>query len=211
MKSFLLTLMASSFAIQGFSQKQTVTGSYTFDDEGVKGVKVWSSADRDRVSETDKRGRFKVKNVKVDSDTLFFEPYKGKAIVVPLEGKSIVKVQRRDSLVSVELAVPEKRPSGMYGGMILTQKDLSNTGANYALEAVYKRVPQRVITTFNGSIQPLYFLDGVEVNTLSGIPVIEVAYVEIVKATDAAASNWGSRGGNGAILFTTKGKYETTK
>lgn len=195
--------MAFGLASQAFAQNEVVTGTYTYNGEGVKGIKVWSSSSKEKVVETDKRGRFKVKHINAKTDTIFLS-YLGKTVVAPLEGKHVVKVERKDSSLSVELLEPEKRPSGQYGGVILTNSDLKATGANYLKEAVDKRFPQRLFTSFNGSNQPLYFIDGVETTSLNGLTVDEVAYVEVVRPADPAASNWGSRGGNGAVLVTTK-------
>ena len=54
----------------------------------------------------------------------------------------------------------------------------------------------------NSSNQPLIMLDGMETDDISGLSPLDVASISVLK--DASASIYGSRGGNGVILITTK-------
>ncbi len=54
----------------------------------------------------------------------------------------------------------------------------------------------------NSSTQPLIMVDGMETPDISGLNPNDVASISVLK--DASASIYGSRGGNGVILITTK-------
>ena len=72
-------------------------------------------------------------------------------------------------------------------------------------ESVAGSTPDIVIrgkNSINSSTQPLIMLDGVEAPDISGLSPNDVASVSVLK--DASASIYGSRGGNGVILITTK-------
>jgi len=56
--------------------------------------------------------------------------------------------------------------------------------------------------SINSSNQPLIMVDGIEVYDVSDISPSDIASVSVLK--DASASIYGSRGGNGVILITTK-------
>lgn len=56
--------------------------------------------------------------------------------------------------------------------------------------------------SINSSTQPLIMLDGMETDDISGLNPNDVASISVLK--DASASIYGSRGGNGVILITTK-------
>lgn len=72
-------------------------------------------------------------------------------------------------------------------------------------ESVAGSTPDIVIrgkNSINSPTQPLIMLDGVEAPDISGLNPSDVASVSVLK--DASASIYGSRGGNGVILITTK-------
>ena len=72
-------------------------------------------------------------------------------------------------------------------------------------ESVAGGTPDIVIrgkNSINSPTQPLIMLDGVEAPDISGLNPSDVASVSVLK--DASASIYGSRGGNGVILITTK-------
>jgi TonB-dependent SusC/RagA subfamily outer membrane receptor len=57
-------------------------------------------------------------------------------------------------------------------------------------------------STFGGSNEALYILDGTPVNQISGIPPGDVKSIKLVKGPDAAF--YGIRGGNGVVVITTR-------
>lgn len=60
----------------------------------------------------------------------------------------------------------------------------------------------RGISTLYGSTDPLFIVDGVEVDNIDTINPREVRSVEVLK--DGAAAIYGTRGANGVIMITTK-------
>ena len=75
---------------------------------------------------------------------------------------------------------------------------VEKSGQNSALVYV------RGINSINSSMQPLYIVDGVEVNDISMINPYEVESVDVLK--DASAAIYGLRGSNGVIIITLKKK-----
>lgn len=60
----------------------------------------------------------------------------------------------------------------------------------------------RGISTINGSSEPIYIVNGIEVETIDNIPPIEVSSITVLK--DASSSIYGARGGNGVIIIELK-------
>ena len=71
-------------------------------------------------------------------------------------------------------------------------------------EGTYKYVI-RSSRTIYGDTDPLFIVDGVAVDDISNIDPNEVEHVEVLKDA-ASASIYGTRGGNGVILITTRSK-----
>ena len=208
MEKRFLSITAFLFVIATAEAKSgVVRGQYSYADKNMKGLKVWVVNKQD-TAKLDKKGRFKLKNVDLDKDTLFFESIQNQSIVVPLEGNSIVNIIRNEQKTEILLSKEERRPTSTYGGIIYTKAELEQTGETFLLNAVLVKSPHKAASSFFMSNTPLYFVDGVEVASLD-IPVKEVAYVEVVKATNAASSAFGVRGANGAILVTTDVKWKS--
>ncbi|MDE6842907.1 MAG: TonB-dependent receptor plug domain-containing protein, partial [Muribaculaceae bacterium] len=69
----------------------------------------------------------------------------------------------------------------------------------------------RGTTSFNGSNEPLYVVDGVPVDNISFLAPTDIENMQILKDASSAAI-YGSRGANGVVLITTKnGKSENAK
>ena len=60
----------------------------------------------------------------------------------------------------------------------------------------------RGVGTNSGQTQPLFIVDGIEMENVSALSPTDIESVEVLK--DASASIYGVRGGNGVILFRTK-------
>ncbi|MCO5287226.1 MAG: SusC/RagA family TonB-linked outer membrane protein, partial [Chitinophagaceae bacterium] len=67
----------------------------------------------------------------------------------------------------------------------------------------YFPISIRGLTTVNGSSSPLFVVDGMVVESLSGINPIDIKDITILKDA-TAASVWGARAANGVIVLTTK-------
>jgi len=61
----------------------------------------------------------------------------------------------------------------------------------------------RGTTSFNGSNEPLYVVDGVPVDNLNFLSPMDIADMQILKDASSAAI-YGSRAANGVVLITTK-------
>lgn len=189
------------------AKTEAVKGVYSYKGESVKGLKAWVLGRQDTVR-LDKKGRFRLKGVDCKNDTLVFESFKNQSIVVPLCGNTIVSVLRSDAKTDVELKKEQRRPNSVYGGNIYTKADLEQTGETALLKAIMVKSPQGSASSFLMNTTPLYFIDGAEVMAID-LPVKEVGYVEVVKATNSASSAFGVRGANGAILVTTEVKWKS--
>ena len=202
MKNIVL-LLVLSFSASLFAK--TVTGTYKVDN--CKEVSI-SVQGKDKVVHPDKRGRFSVKDVDLEEDVLLIHSPNGKdTFQISLQGHSYMEISEQDSLVDVMLIPRPFEPATAYDGIILMQKDLLMTGETNSLAAVKVKYPQSPATSFNGSMEPLYFLDGIEVSDISHITIQETAYVEVVRPSNPACTSFGSRGGNGLILLTTQTRF----
>ena len=61
----------------------------------------------------------------------------------------------------------------------------------------------RGVTSFNGSNDPLYVVDGVPVDNINFLSPMDIANIQILKDASSAAI-YGSRAANGVVLITTK-------
>lgn len=68
----------------------------------------------------------------------------------------------------------------------------------------------RGTTSFNGSNEPLYVVDGVPVDNLNFLSPMDIADMQILKDASSAAI-YGSRAANGVVLITTKQATEGAK
>jgi TonB-dependent SusC/RagA subfamily outer membrane receptor len=71
------------------------------------------------------------------------------------------------------------------------------------------KITVRGLNSISSSTQPLIVLDGVETEDISFLNPNDVANVSVLK--DASASIYGTRGGNGVIIITTKSANESAK
>lgn len=93
------------------------------------------------------------------------------------------------------LARPETALQGQLAG-VAVRTTTGEPGADMQIRV-------RGAASVNASSDPLYVVDGVPINTLSGINPSDIASIEVLK--DAASSAiYGSRGSNGVVIVTTK-------
>src|SRR5690606_33438643 len=62
----------------------------------------------------------------------------------------------------------------------------------------------RGMASINGVSTPLYVVDGVPIDNLSGINPADIQRIDVLKDA-ASAAIYGSRGSNGVVIVTTKG------
>lgn len=202
----LCIISALCFSLSSFSQ---LVSGVVQGDIDVKKVRV--SINSQPLKKISKRGYFSIKKADLEKDTLFFyEDETSAPYYFSLGGLDDIQIDVKDSIITATMKKRLPEISTFYGGTILTQKDLEATGEQTALAAVYRKYPSNIAVTLNGNTTPIFYLDGVETGDVSGISVMEIAYVEYVKSTNPACASLGMRGGNGIILFTTKTKYESS-
>ena len=182
----------------------------------LKGARVWV-VDPNYYTTTDKKGKFGLTNVQ-PTDTLHIK-YKKQLYLIPVDTMKSVRVrlgdelkfdvQQDEELVNTGFGFVKRREScnsstGISGDVLV------RTGRTDVLEALQGLVPGlsivngkaviRGLATINGSPDPLFLVDGVEVESLSFVNVYVVDRVEVLKD----ANMYGVKGANGAILVTTK-------
>lgn len=221
MKKLVLILAFSLIAITGKSE--VPFNGLVLDGElqPKKGVKVYVKNPK-RYATTDKKGRFGLTDVQPE-DTLTLVLSKKESIRVPVAGKRGIKIilggdsnvhaDNDDEIADLGYGYVKLREhTGVSSG--ISGDKLRATGHRDILGALKGMVPGLSITgslgdyqvtirgkkTLNLSDEPLYLVDGVVVNSLDYVSIDEVDHVEVMKM----ATQYGSRGANGAILVTTK-------
>lgn len=182
----------------------------------LKGARVWV-VDPNYYTTTDKKGKFGLTNVQ-PTDTLHIK-YKKQLYLIPVDTMKSVRVRLGDEL-KFDVQQDEELVNTGYGFVKRRESCNSSTGISGEvlvrtgridlMEALQGLVPGlsivngkaviRGLATINGSPDPLFLVDGVEVESLSFVNVYVVDRVEVLKD----ANMYGVKGANGAILVTTK-------
>lgn len=221
MKKLFFSIMISIFAcVAVFAQKQKAVpfNGVVADLLGqpLKGARVWV-VDPNYYTTTDKKGKFGLTNVQ-PTDTLHIK-YKKQLYLIPVDTMKSVRVrlgdelkfdvQQDEELVNTGFGFVKRRES-CNSSTGISGEVLVRTGRTDVLEALQGLVPGLSITngkavirglaTIYGSPDPLFLVDGVEVESLSFVNVYVVDRVEVLKD----ANMYGVKGANGAILVTTK-------
>lgn len=199
------------------------------DNNPIKRARIYIS-DENRYAMTDKKGRFGLTNVN-PTDTLHVK-WGGIIYEIPVEGMKGVKIRLADQskytaendedLVSIGYDYVKSRERNTPTSTI-TGEELVRTGRFDLIEALVGKVPGLSVSTgeygggaqarirnsgsLNGPSEPIYIIDGMQVETLYGVSVYAVDHVEILKD----ASIYGSQGGNGAIVVYTKKGHDSVK
>ncbi|MCR5498253.1 MAG: hypothetical protein K6F48_10465 [Paludibacteraceae bacterium] len=188
---------------------ETITGQYTSDTPYKKGDVSIVNKRTGKNTQPDKKGRFSLKDTDPRQDTLvLYSATSGKASFVPMKGCVEFVIKEDKNRVDVVQRRAPFEPTSEHSGQIYMKESLERTGESMTLAAINAKVPRsNVATTFNGSLEPIYFVDGLEVSEISTLPLSEVAYVEVVRPSNPACTELGARGANGMILVTTESNY----
>lgn len=222
----LLRYIGAAVALSGFvvSSFAEVPFNGILLDGGLKpkkGVKIYVK-DPKRYTTTDKQGRFGLTDVQPD-DTLTLVLSKKEKIMIPVDGCKGIRIvlagdnsahaENDEELVNLGYGFVKRREhTGVSSG--ISGDKLRATGHRDILGALKGMVPGLNITGTLGdykvnirgkktlllSDEPLYLVDGVVMSSLDFVSIYDVDHVEVIKD----ASQYGSRGANGAILVTTK-------
>lgn len=222
---FMLTLAGLLLPMNAFAQDEDIPFNGLILDRNlhpVKNAKIYVGNPK-VYTRSDKQGRFGLTNV-LPLDTLTVELKKQPKILIPVDGRKSIKIvlagdgETPHAEYDEEIAntgygyVKRREYTGVSSG--ISGSRLRATGARDILGALKGLVPGLNITGSAGnysvdirgqksimlSNEPLYIVDGVQINSIDHISLYDVDHVEVLKD----ASQYGSRGANGAILVTTK-------
>jgi len=227
MKHLLFIFSFVCLSILAFAQDRVIRGKVT-DDAGapLQGVSVIPKGSKTG-AQTDKDGNFSISIAGTGNVTLTFSFTGHKPATILADGKTEVAVQLERNPTSLEDVVvigytSVKRKDLLASVSSISAKDLKDIPINNIAEALNGRLAGVTATTsegspdanvrvrirggmsITGSNDPLYVIDGVQVeNGLSAINPQDIQTIDVLK--DAAATSiYGARGANGVIIITTK-------
>lgn len=207
---------ATSFVSQAQDASQKPFNGIITDIAGkpIKNAKIYIVNDK-FFARSDKNGKFGLTNVQPD-DTLHIK-YQKEIYDIPVEGRKSIRIHLGDQLTYDEdqdMAATgygwvKRResllPSNGISGEVLIRMGKPNIvdcleGLVPGMNVTAGKITIRGINSINLSTDPLFILDGVEVNSLDFINVYDVDHVEVLKD----GSMYGAKGANGVILVYTK-------
>lgn len=238
-KKMFLMIVFAFLAQLSFGQQKTVTGVVKDETGLLPGVTVTNKSDR-KSSATDFDGKYAIKADEGDILTFSFVGYSTKSIAVSQSNKIDV-VLTNDAKVMEEVVVAafgiqrDKKSLG-YSNSKISSTELTAAKSINVSNMIAGKVPGirvsgtggaftgssiiiRGFTTFTGSNQPLYVIDGVPIDNSGGgtqlqrgssqsnraIDINPEDIEDIVVLKDASSTAlYGSRGASGVILITTK-------
>lgn len=220
--SLILAAIALAFSLSAAPREDVPFNGLILDAalKPINKVKVYVN-DPNYAARSDKQGRFGLTNI-LPTDTLTFEFPSKETARIPVAGRKSLKVildlnngpiaTQDDDLVNTGYNYVKRREfTGSGSG--LKGETLRRSGRTYLLEALSGMVAGLTVTSRDGRLvpnirgmrsltlsnEPLYIVDGSEVESLDNITVYDVEHVDILKE----ASRYGMRGANGAIIVTT--------
>lgn len=239
MKKNLLTLLfLSMMAItSAFAQSRKITGSVTTSDDGqtLPGVSVKVTG-TSIGTQTNLQGDFSF-NVPENAKSLTFTYIGFASTTVAIGERNVVNVkllsdskslnevvvtgygtQKKSeitgSIVSIKATDIQDKPLQTLDKVLQGRAAGVQVTSNSGQPGGGVSVVIRGVATINGSTQPLYIIDGVQVtpgnlsgqtsvNALSSINPDDIESIEVIK-DGAAAAVYGSLAGNGVVIVTTK-------
>lgn len=219
-------IITSKNASNSIQQQKTVTGKVT--DSGgspIPGVTVMVKGTNNGII-TDTNGKYSLTNVPSNA-TLQFSFVGMKMQEIPVENQSVINVTMTEEAIGLEEVVA-------IGYGTQKKSDISGSVVSVSTEDMMKKAPTNIlqglqgaaagvmvtaqdgapdanaairirgVATINGSANPLYVVDGVQVGTSANfINPDDVESIEILKDASATAI-YGAAGANGVIMITTK-------
>lgn len=182
----------------------------------LKGARIWTKDER-RYATSTKAGCFGLTNV-LATDTIHIR-YKKVNYAIPVDGKKSARIRLANEctymdedqdLVDIGYGFVKRRECTISQSRI-SGEDLVRTGKTFLLDALQGKVAGlyisngkaliRGMTSLTLSNEPLYILDGVEVDSFDMVSIYDVDYVEVLKDSNI----YGVKGANGVIIVKTKG------
>ena len=219
------TVLLILITTMAWSQSRTVTGKVTSSDDGsgLPGVNVVEKGTNNGTV-TDVDGNFSV-NVGNNSTLVFsFVGYTSQEVAVG--GQSTINITLASDVTSLSEVVvvgygTQEKKELTSAVSSVKAEDFNRGTVNDPAQLLQGKVPGlnvtrpggdpnggfnirlRGITTFGANAEPLIVIDGVIGGSLSTVDPNDIASMDVLKDGSAAAI-YGSRGGSGVILITTK-------
>lgn len=211
------------YGMSGFAQSQTITGQVSDEQGPLPGVSVKIKGTNTGIS-TGSDGKFTIKAS--NGAVLVFTSIGYTTKEVPVTGAGPVNVVLASSNRQLEEVV-------VIGYGSTTRSNVTGSISKISAEAIAERPITRVeqalqgqmagvsvrstsgapgsditvnvrgAASINGVSTPLYVVDGVPLDNLSGINPSDIQSIDVLKDA-ASAAIYGSRGSNGVVLVTTK-------
>jgi TonB-dependent starch-binding outer membrane protein SusC len=222
--TLVLLLMFSSFATTKLHAQQRITGTVIgTDGTPIPGVTVLQKG-TSRGTATDFDGNYSLELI-TGSKTLVFSAlsYETKEISIgnktniivtlaedvaaleevvvigyaPIERKKVLGAISTVKSESIEQASPVQAFDAVQGKLAGVQI-LSNNGPGAGFD-----IRVRGVSTFGSGTQPLYVVDGQQLDDIDNLDPSDIASLEVLK-DGATAAIYGSKAANGVVLITTK-------
>lgn len=217
----MFLLPSVSFAQGG---ERTITGTVVDGlKEPIPGVSVVVKGSTNGTF-TDIDGKYTLKVL--DEDILVFSQIGMTGKEIPVKGETVINVTLTDVATNLDEVViigygTAKRKDVTTSISTVSTKDLDQRPITTAGQAIQGKVAGvsvvqpngspgaelairvRGATSFNGSNDPLYVVDGVPVDKIDFLSPNDIASMQIMKDASSAAI-YGSRAANGVVLITTK-------
>ncbi len=228
MKKILLTCFMLVFVLYAWAQDRTVSGKVTDAEsgEGLPGVNVLLKGTGTGVN-TDLDGNYKL-SVPSEGGTLVFSFIGMAKQEVQIGARSVVDAQlvtdvqqlsevivtgyrpvtKEKSNISasqIDADKIENRPNSSFVQTLSGQVAGLNIATATGQPGAQSAINLRGINSINGSIQPLFVIDGIPANQANfrSINPNEIASITVLKDAGATAI-YGNRGSNGVIVIETK-------
>ena len=214
--SIFTLLLVGTFACNG--QNKTIKGSvYSFKDLPLKNIQITSKKTKTTVL-SDSLGNFSINYIK--NDKLTFVGSGFDKVTKKVSKKEVMKVQmvfkkgtKNEEVAVLNGHVTKDRLSNSIANYSDYNTDFSNypdifsmiqgkfSGVSVVSHEGGKRVYIRGTSSSVTDNTALYVIDGVIIQDISNIEPMDIKTIKVLKN----AAIYGSRGGNGAIVITTKG------
>jgi TonB-linked SusC/RagA family outer membrane protein len=217
---FLFLLLSSTTA---FTQNGVITGTVTSSDgEPIPGVIV-SQIDKKNQTTTNLDGKFKI-TLKEGVKVLRFS-FMGMKTVEILAVSSTLNVKLEDDLMSLNEVVvvgygTQLKKDVLGAVSSIKAKDIEVISPVGVLDAMQGRlagvqiltnngpgvgaeIKIRGISTLNAGADPLFVVDGQQLESIDGLNPNDIESIEVLK-DGASAAIYGSRSANGVVIITTK-------
>lgn len=222
---FVLSSMRLHAAVNKKNSQETITGTVTSATDGapLPGVSIVVQGTTQGVV-TDLDGNYEIAGVPPDA-VLEFSYVGFKTQTIEVNGRSTINVLLSEDLEQMEEVVvvgygTQTREKVTGAVSSVKSEDLVTQGSNTVEKALQGRVPGvqvesaggnpgsgvRILIRGTGSLgnnNPLYIVDGVQVDNINNLNPTDIASIDILKDASAAAI-YGSRAANGVVIITTK-------